>query len=68
VVEAYHDRMPVILAKEAVDDWLNPNEPNPKALKRLLVPAADDLLQVRRVSRAVNLVANDYPELLEPVA
>lgn len=63
-----HDRMPVILADRDADDWMNPREPNPPTLKRLLIPAAEDVLQMRPVSPLVNSVRNEGPELLEKVA
>ncbi len=43
---------------------MNPKEPNPLSLKRLLVPAAVDLLAIQPVSPLVNSVKNDGPELL----
>jgi putative SOS response-associated peptidase YedK len=66
VLESYHDRMPVILADRDADDWMDPRAPSPRALKRLLVPAADDLLIATPVSPEVNNVDNDSPELLQP--
>ena len=61
----YHDRMPVILADRDADDWMDPRAPKPLALKKLLVPAADDLLIATAVSPKVNNVDNDSAELLE---
>jgi putative SOS response-associated peptidase YedK len=66
VLESYHDRMPVILADRDADDWMDPRAPSPRALKRLLVPAADDLLIATPVSPEVNNVDNDSPDLLQP--
>jgi putative SOS response-associated peptidase YedK len=66
VLASYHDRMPVILADRDADDWMDPRAPAPRALKRLLVPAPDDLLQATPVSPEVNNVDNDSPELLRP--
>jgi putative SOS response-associated peptidase YedK len=66
VLESYHDRMPVILADRDADDWMDPRAPAPRALKRLLVPAPDDLLIATPVSPEVNNVDNDSPELLQP--
>jgi putative SOS response-associated peptidase YedK len=43
---------------------MNPGEPNPLSLKRLLVPAPADLLAMRRVSSLVNSVKNDSSALL----
>ena len=60
-----HDRMPVILSDRDADDWMNPHEPDPDSLKRLLIPAADNVLEMRPVSPLVNNVRNEGPELLE---
>src|SRR5262249_21757213 len=43
-IAAIHDRMRVVLDEGAAEDWMNPREPNPPSLKRLLVPASSDLL------------------------
>ncbi|HSH45047.1 MAG TPA: SOS response-associated peptidase family protein, partial [Longimicrobiales bacterium] len=58
-----HDRMPVILPAEDRDAWLDP-EADPGSLRTLLRPYPRDL-QVRRVSQAVNSVANEGPACLE---
>jgi putative SOS response-associated peptidase YedK len=67
VTSPYHDRMPVILADRDADDWMDSRAPRPLALKRLLVPAADDLLLATPVSPKVNNVNNDSPDILETV-
>jgi putative SOS response-associated peptidase YedK len=59
-----HDRMPVILDERAEEDWMNPGESDPISLKRLLVPAPDDLLVMQPASPLVNSVKKDGPELL----
>jgi putative SOS response-associated peptidase YedK len=66
VLESYHDRMPVILADRDADDWMDPRAPSPRALKRFLVPAPDELLIATPVSPEVNNVDNDSPDLLRP--
>jgi putative SOS response-associated peptidase YedK len=66
LLESYHDRMPVILADRDADDWMDPRAADALALKRLLVPAPDDLLVATPVSPDVNNVDNDSPELLQP--
>jgi putative SOS response-associated peptidase YedK len=66
LLESYHDRMPVILADRDADDWMDPRAPDPHALKRLLIPAAADLLTATSVSPEVNNVDNDSPDLLRP--
>ncbi|MES2209528.1 MAG: SOS response-associated peptidase [Chloroflexota bacterium] len=62
-----HDRMPVIVGPESWDRWLDPGLPDPGELHGLLVPAPDDGLEVYPVSRAVNNVRNDGPELIDPL-
>ncbi len=58
-----HDRMPVILEPAAWPAWLGEAEGDPAALLR---PAADDVLRVRPVGRAINSPRNNGPRLLEP--
>ncbi len=59
-----HNRMPVILDNRAADDWMNPTEADPLSLKRLLIPAPDDVLLAQPASPLANSVKNDGPELL----
>jgi len=60
-----HDRMPVILDQDGIDQWLPPNTA-PAALQDLLrpFPAALDIFPV---SRRVNSPATDDPGLTEPI-
>jgi putative SOS response-associated peptidase YedK len=67
-IEAIHNRVPVILDEAGAADWMNPREPDPLSLKRLLVPAPDDLLVLRPASLLVNSVKNEGPELLEDLS
>jgi putative SOS response-associated peptidase YedK len=62
-----HDRMPVVVAPDAFDLWLDPNA-DPKIAASLMTPAPDDLLEAVEVSSAVNRVANDDPALLTPAS
>jgi putative SOS response-associated peptidase YedK len=66
-MSAIHDRMPVLLPREAWDDWLDPALDDQEYLRSLLVPAPDDVLGIRPVSTRVNDVRNDGPELLLPI-
>jgi putative SOS response-associated peptidase YedK len=62
VTRPIHNRMPVILPDtKAQEDWINPRERNPLSLKRLLIPAPDDLLQVKPASTLVNGTKNEGP-------
>lgn len=62
-----HDRMPVILAPAERDRWLAPATADPGELTGLLRPAPDDLLELFPVSRLVNDVRNEGPELVLPL-
>jgi putative SOS response-associated peptidase YedK len=66
-LEPVHNRMPVILPEEAVDEWLFAPSSDPLALKQLLVPAGDDLLVGTPVSPRVNSIKHDDPACLEPL-
>jgi putative SOS response-associated peptidase YedK len=59
-----HDRMPVILPEEQLDDWLYPKETDTSKLRSMLVPAAEDLLVSTAASPSVNNVKNDDPSVL----
>lgn len=66
LVAPLHDRMPVVLAEEAWDVWLD-EETDVEVLGRLLAPYPSELLEMWPVGRDVNSVANDGPELVEPL-
>jgi putative SOS response-associated peptidase YedK len=66
-VTPVHDRMPVCLPAAAWGEWLDPANDDLLGLTPLLVPAPEDLLEVRPVGPAVGNVANDGPELLAEV-
>jgi putative SOS response-associated peptidase YedK len=58
------ERMPVIIEREDWPVWLGEAEGDPQALMR---PLPYDRFRVWPVSRAVNSVKNEGPELLEPL-
>ena len=60
-----HDRMPVILAADALGTWLDPTAPTER-LQELLAPGPDDLLDAIAVSKLVNSPKNDGPECIAP--
>ena len=66
LVKPIHDRMPVILPKEAYGQWLNPKEQEPAALTELLQPYPASKMEAYPVSRAVNSPKNDSPACIEP--
>jgi putative SOS response-associated peptidase YedK len=62
-----HNRMPMILSREAEEDWLNPDVVEPERLLPLLRPYPADRMAAHPVSRAVNNPRNDSPDLVRPV-
>lgn len=67
LVARLHDRMPAMLPPEAWDAWLDPDGTDLGALAGLLVPVPADELTMFPVSKAVNDVRNDGPELLHRI-
>jgi putative SOS response-associated peptidase YedK len=66
VLRPLHDRMPVILERDAFERWLDPAVDDPEGLQDLLVPCDDEVLEAYPVTRAVGNPAVDRPELIEP--
>jgi len=64
-VAPLHERMPVILARDAEDVWLDPGSPQ-EELVPLLRPLAVTQTVVRAVGPAVNDARYDGPECLAP--
>lgn len=60
-----HDRMPVVLPRDAEACWIDPDAGTGELLE-LLRPAAAGALTMREVSDAVNDVHDDGPHLLDP--
>jgi putative SOS response-associated peptidase YedK len=65
IMRPIHDRMPVVLSREAEPSWLDPSASTDDLLE-LLRPAAEEALELREVGDAVNDVRQDGPQLLEP--
>ena len=63
-----HDRMPVILPREAEEAWLDPETEDVGALSELLLPYPSDRMQAHEVSTLVNSPRNNSPECIAPVA
>lgn len=57
----FHDRTPVILEPDSVDLWM---KAEPDIAAALMVPAREKVLTERPVSKAINNVKNNGPELL----
>ena len=65
VVSAVHPRMPVILAREAEERWLDASLTDPAEVQRLLQTPPGEGMVFHKVAKAVNSVKNQGPECLE---
>jgi putative SOS response-associated peptidase YedK len=63
---AIHPRMPVFIAPDAFDLWLDCDAVPAEEAAALIKPADDALLEIYPVSPAVNRVANDSEALITP--
>ena len=61
-----HDRMPVMLPPSAWAEWLDRDNGDVETLGKFLVPAPASLYALHPVSRAVNNVQENGPELIDP--
>lgn len=62
-----HDRMPMVIRREAIDRWLDPGLTDARAALDLLSVTEADQLEAYPVSTAVGNVRNNEPSLLEPI-
>jgi len=62
VTATVHDRMPVILAPDSYDLWLDPGMQNVQVISELLKPYDPRLMRCCPVSTRINNVANDDEE------
>ena len=67
LLKPIHDRMTVILTREAEGIWLNPSITEPSVLAPLLTPYPAEEMEYYAVSTWVNDPAHDSPECAEPV-
>ena len=63
-----HDRMPVILPKDAEEFWLDGSVDDPGALSGVLAPFTADAMEAYEVSTPVNSAANNHPEVIARIA
>jgi putative SOS response-associated peptidase YedK len=63
-----HDRMPVIIAPEHFDAWLDCSSGSAEVILALLHAPPEDLLQIVEVSRKLNNPRNEGPQVQEPVS
>jgi putative SOS response-associated peptidase YedK len=62
-----HDRMPVVIAPEAFELWLDCAHVDAEVAAALIAPAPETLFTAYEISTAVNRTADDRPELIAPV-
>ncbi len=62
-----HDRMPVVLAAEQFEAWLDVKGTAPEAALALLQPASNDLLEVIEMDPKINDSKRDEPGIQQPL-
>jgi putative SOS response-associated peptidase YedK len=67
VVASLHDRMPVMVAREVEDEWLDPQRRHPQQVLSLLAQRPETELVAYPVSRQVHKPGIDGKELIRPV-
>ncbi|ADU49036.1 SOS response-associated peptidase [Intrasporangium calvum] len=65
-MDRIHDRQPLVLEPEQWQQWLDPSEQDPDAVRRLLEFAAPGRFEAYPVGRGVGATANNGAALLEP--
>ena len=68
LIKPLHDRMPVILDKQDVDLWLDPQVKAPGKLKNLFIPCSPEKMEMFPVSEIVNSTRNDIVECILPLS
>jgi putative SOS response-associated peptidase YedK len=66
LMEQIHNRMPVILPREAYERWLEPGEVNPAQLQELIRPYPAEAMTAYAVSTLVNRPENDLAACIQP--
>lgn len=67
LMEPIHNRMPVILAPEDYETWLDPSYYNPGELEGMLGPYPSEEMDAYAVSTLVNKPQNDVPNCIKPL-
>lgn len=67
-MQPLHHRMPVVIAPDNFDRWLDTSLERASDVADLLKPPPEDFLVRHRVSEQVNSARNDGPELIEEAA
>lgn len=67
LLQSIHNRMPVILHRDAYAQWLDPQPQSAELLSSLLVPYPAHEMAAHPVSRLVNKPDFDSPECIQPL-
>jgi len=67
VIASIHDRMPVALVAEVWEPWLDRDLDDPETALTMLQPIESDSIMEHMVSRRVNSVKNNNPELRDEI-
>jgi putative SOS response-associated peptidase YedK len=67
VIASIHDRMPVALVPEVWEPWLDRDLDDPETALTMLQPIESDSIMEHMVSRRVNSVKNNNPELRDEI-
>lgn len=67
LMQSIHDRMPVVIAADAYEAWLDPRNTSARGLESLLQPYPAAAMRAHPVSSRVNSVRNDDAGLLDAV-
>ena len=67
LLKTVHERMPVILTRDAEAAWLDPKIQEPQKLLPLLKQYPSDEMEFYPVSREVNSPAVDKPSDIQPI-
>jgi putative SOS response-associated peptidase YedK len=68
LVAPLHDRMPVIVAREAYEAWLSPADMGAHEAAAILQPYPAEEMAFYEVSTLVNRPGNDTPEVMAPLS
>jgi putative SOS response-associated peptidase YedK len=66
-VRKIHHRMPVILAPDTYENWLDPGLQDPETVNQMLNAGHVTELDSHPVSKMVNQVRNNSPECIKPI-
>lgn len=62
-----HDRMPLALGEDCLEDWLDPHMTERETIRQLIKPIPANTITHWAVSKEANRVGNDHADLVEPL-